>query len=320
MGLKQQSSYLIFSSFFDEKHGIESGLLLVIDNESWNHTVLANISKGFGYYPPCNSLQAALWKEQVAIDHLDPANNNGKLSGVQYYVLREEKVVGADDARYVLLTPARMAAFQPCEIFFRSCKERMARVNTTFRQKSRVDRVHATAIERVIQRTPKSVVKGCLRSAEHFRHALLARSQVTSGGGSPLSLQDVEALLERHKLCGERRRKDIDLYENEKDILGMLAELGVASQVRFKLPGYEKEVIVGDTGRFNEAVMDGGSFVLFNPDEMGQIDVLVKRKFLDEESSAQNPEFTWEPMPVPRQRTISIFSRQQQDLDKIQDM
>lgn len=81
----------------------------------------------------------------------------------------------------------------------------------------------------------------------------------------------------------------------------MLIELCGAIRVRFKLPYKDKEDIVGDTGRFNDELMDGRSFLLFNPDDIISIDMSVKKKFLDQEPTAQNPEFTWEPIPVPIQ-------------------
>lgn len=75
----------------------------------------------------------------------------------------------------------------------------------------------------------------------------------------------------------ERRRKDVGLYENEKNILlGMFIELGGAIQVRFKLPEQDKEVILGDNGRFNDEVMGGGSLLLFNPDDMSSIHVFYR--------------------------------------------
>lgn len=76
-------------------------------------------------------------------------------------------------------TFAGIVTLQTCEIVFRYCKEHIARVNKTFRPRSRVDRVHAIENERAIQSIPKSVIKWCLRSVEHFIHAWLARSQVS---------------------------------------------------------------------------------------------------------------------------------------------
>lgn len=92
---------------------------------------------------------------------------------------------------------------------------------------------------------------------------------MSSGGRKPALLQYVEALVEKHTLYGDRRRNDVGLYKNEKDILlGMITEIEVAIQVRFKLPGQDKEVIFCETESFNDEVVDGRSFILFNQDDM----------------------------------------------------
>lgn len=95
-------------------------------------------------------------------------------------------------------------------------------------------------------------------------------------GGTHLSLQDVGALVRKHTLCGEWRRKDVGLYENERDIfLVTMIEIDRAIQVRFKLLGQDKEVIVDDMERFSDEMMDGASFVFFKPDGMNHIWVYI---------------------------------------------
>lgn len=84
--------------------------------------------------------------------------------------------------------------------------------------------------------------------------------------------------------------------------------------------GRIKEVINGETGHFNDEVMDGGSFLLLNIDYMSPIDMSVMKKLLEQESNDQNPELNGEPMHVPTQRTVAILNRQKHDLDKIEEM
>lgn len=318
-GIETSLQLLDFLKWYDEKNGLEAGLLLILDNATWHHQALSNISKGHGFYPPCNAQQASLWGNAVPIEPLDADNNNGSLSRAQFYILRKETSPGADDGRYVLMTPPGMCAFQAAELLFKSCKDRLARVNTSFKPRCRVQRIHVQAIEKVLSTIPRSVVKGCLRSTEHFRQAWLAKSQAAVGGVQPLSFEDVEMLISKHKKETERpTRRDVGSYSNEKDILlGMLSELGGAIQVRFKLPGQNKVVVIGDTGRFSDECLDGGSIVLFNPDDMNDMELSVKKKFLEGEAASQDPNFTWEYLPNPRARTVQILNQQKQDLEKL---
>lgn len=107
-----------------------------------------------------------------------------------------------------------MAAFQPCKILFRSYKERIVIVHAKFRSRSRVDQVHAIAIERQSKHSKLSSQKMSMRSLDHFRHEWLARSKVSLGDGTTLSFQNVEDLVKKHKFCAERRLKDFYLYKN----------------------------------------------------------------------------------------------------------
>lgn len=50
--METEIQFLDFLEFQHEKQGIESSLLLVINNTSWHQTAISRISKGFGYISP----------------------------------------------------------------------------------------------------------------------------------------------------------------------------------------------------------------------------------------------------------------------------
>lgn len=74
-----------------------------------------------------------------------------------------------------------MATLQPCEVFFDSCEEQIARENETLILRSRADLVHATLISAA------------------FKTCMVGKESSYSGGGTHRSLQDVAALEGMHK-------------------------------------------------------------------------------------------------------------------------
>eukprot|EP00171_Calliarthron_tuberculosum_P023525 IDg23525t1 len=192
-----------------------------------------------GYYPPCTAEQAAVFGSEIEVEPLDAKHGNGASSRAQFYILRHESAPGADDRRFVLTTPAGMAAFQPCEILFRSLKERLARLPENDTPNVNSEHVHAMAVESLIKNTLKKVVRGCVRSAEHFRTAWLARAQSSNASGIPLSLSTVETLVREHRLqtreMTELALRDVGEYGSELDILvSMLNAYGGGIAVKFQ--------------------------------------------------------------------------------------
>lgn len=68
----------------------------------------------------------------------------------------------------------------------------MARLLSTISKPSQVQRAHAQDVDHLIKTMRNDVIRNCVRAVEHCRHAWLARSQCTSGGGAPLDLSIVE--------------------------------------------------------------------------------------------------------------------------------
>jgi len=58
---------------------------------------------------------------------------------------------------------------------------------------------HAMSIKHLLDNIPKTVFRGCVRSADHYRRAWLARAQVAANGGPELCLEDVEEVMARHR-------------------------------------------------------------------------------------------------------------------------
>lgn len=137
------------------------------------------------------------------------------------------------------MTPAGVAPFQPCEYLFGTMKTRLARLPDIVDTKTTSIHGKRVAIENILRSTSKSVIKGCLRAAEHFREAWLVRAQSASSGGSPLSLEVVEELVRKSRaesnIQRPSQRRDVGTYQSELDILtAMLNEHKGILKVRFK--------------------------------------------------------------------------------------
>lgn len=145
-----------FIDEFDISVGEDAGLLLILDNATFDHKALRKLSLSWCYYPPATSDQCEIFGNNVLMESLSAAENKGSNSRVQIYVLGNETCNG-NDGRFVLTNPPGMAAFQSCETLFRSMKERLSRVPKNASSSSTSKNVHSVALEQTISTTQKKV-------------------------------------------------------------------------------------------------------------------------------------------------------------------
>lgn len=164
-----------------------------------------------------------------------------------------------------------------------------------------------TALELLITSTPKNVVKGCLRAAEHFREAWLARAQSASSGHAPLTLASVEELLKNNRLeTGHQRTaptRVVGSYQSELDILQSMINLHPGNvRVKF-IPSPDSPCV--DVLPVGNAASDNVlSVVIANPDGFQDAEIIVRKHWMDQEARYQEPNFVWNNFTNPQTRTV----------------
>lgn len=277
---------------------------MVADNAKWHHKAFRALCNRWSYYPPATVDQAAVLNCEAAVV---PLENMVTSKRAQFYEMEKPSGVSADDGRYILMTPAGMAAFQPCEFVFSSTKYRLARLPAEAHTVTSTEHGLKTALESILKSTPKSVVKGALRASEHFRDAWLARSQSTAAGDYSLSLRTVEEVIHSNRLYIEgggisRPNREVGSYESELEILQSMVNCYPGRvRARFRKSDGTTVSVTPEDEDLNITV---DSVVIANPDLFKDCELHVKKHWLTEEEASQDPNFVWEKMTNPQKRTL----------------
>lgn len=207
---------------------------------------LRALCQNWGYYPPSITEKAAVFGAIVTVVPLRDVNSAN--SRVQFYLSLPESTPYPDDGRFVLTTTVGMVALKTCEIIFYSLKGRLARLPRKARPDISSKHIHATAIEHLIKNKPQKVVKGCVRSAEHFRNAWHCMEQQSTSDCVHLSLVTVVEIVHRKRVQTSRElscaTRDVGEYRDEQDILvsilntyagGIAVKFKLLKEVHFKL-------------------------------------------------------------------------------------
>lgn len=114
-----------------------------------------------------------------------------------------------DKGRYALTTSAEMAALKPCETIFRSLIERLARINSFVAPGGSSKHIHTIGIEKLIQTTPNSVIRGFVRPLKHYINVWIARASASHSSHVLLSSRSAKDMFVN---IGFNRREAIGLH------------------------------------------------------------------------------------------------------------
>lgn len=176
-------------------------------------------------------------------------------------------------------------------------------------------------LEEILRSTSEAVFRGSTRAADHFREVWLARAQAATSGVSPLSLQMAEHLVQLNRVAvragAARKRRHVGPYVSELDVLqAMLNDHCRGLRVGFKPSPHLPAVDVG--GPLSDDIVQNDSTVLLaNHDGLRDIEMSVRKRWMDSEMSSKNPTYVWERLTKLQPRTINAVETTKNAVDEV---